>query len=98
MKKYALVGTGGRAGLYIEAISGKWKDNAQLVAFCDTNQTRMNYANTLLSHAGSPPASTWKAADFDTMIHETRRILSSSPPWTARTTSTLCGRCMPVAM
>lgn len=72
MKKYALVGTGGRAGLYIEAISGKWKDNAQLVAFCDTNQTRMNYANTLLSHAGSPPASTWKAADFDTMIHETR--------------------------
>ena len=72
MKKYALVGTGGRAGLYIEAISGKWKDNAQLVAFCDTNQTRMNYANKLLSNAGSPLASTWKAADFDTMIHETR--------------------------
>lgn len=72
MKKYALVGTGGRAGLYIEAISGKWKDNAQLVAFCDTNQTRMNYANTLLSQAGAAPASTWKAADFDTMIHETR--------------------------
>ena len=48
MKKYALVGTGGRAGLYISAIGGQWKDNAQLVAFCDTNQTRMNYANTLL--------------------------------------------------
>lgn len=72
MKKYALVGTGGRAGLYIEAISGKWKDNAQLVAVCDTNQTRMNYANKLLRNAGAAPASTWKAADFETMIHETR--------------------------
>jgi predicted dehydrogenase len=72
MKKYALVGTGGRAGLYIEAIGGKWKDNAQLVAFCDTNQTRMNYANKLLNNAGAAPASTWKAADFDNMIHETR--------------------------
>lgn len=72
MKKYALVGTGGRAGLYIEAISGKWKDNAQLVAFCDTNQTRMNYANKLLSNAGAAPVSTWKATDFETMIRETR--------------------------
>lgn len=72
MKKYALVGTGGRAGLYIEAISGKWKDNAQLVAVCDTNQTRMNYANKLLSNAGAAPASTWQAADFETMIRETR--------------------------
>ena len=72
MKKYALVGTGGRAGLYIEAIGGKWKDNAQLVAFCDTNQTRMNYANKLLTNTGAAPASTWKAADFETMIREMR--------------------------
>ncbi|MCT4708082.1 myo-inositol 2-dehydrogenase [Buttiauxella gaviniae ATCC 51604] len=72
MKRYALVGTGGRAGLYIEAISGKWKENSQLVAFCDTNQTRMNYANKLLSNSGAAQVSTWKAADFETMIRETR--------------------------
>ena len=48
MKKYALVGTGGRAGLYISAIGGTWRDNAKMVAFCDTYQTRMNYANKLL--------------------------------------------------
>lgn len=72
MKKYALVGTGGRAGLYIEAISGKWKDNSQLVAFCDTNQTRMKYANKLLSNAEAAQVSTWQAADFATMIRETR--------------------------
>lgn len=41
MKKYALVGTGGRAGLYIAAIGGTWRDNAKMVAFCDTNQTRV---------------------------------------------------------
>lgn len=52
------VGTGGRAGLYISAIGGQWKDNAQLVAFCDTNQTRMNYANTLLKNEGAAPVST----------------------------------------
>jgi predicted dehydrogenase len=32
----------------------------------------MNYANTLLSNAGASLASTWKAADFETMIRETR--------------------------
>ncbi|SCC47395.1 hypothetical protein [Kosakonia oryziphila] len=39
MKKYALVGTGGRAGLYIAAIGGEWRENARMVAFCDSNQT-----------------------------------------------------------
>ena len=42
------------------------------MAFCDTNQTRMNYANKLLSNADAAQVSTWKAADFETMIRETR--------------------------
>jgi hypothetical protein len=29
MKTYALVGTGGRSGLYIEAITGKYRHNAK---------------------------------------------------------------------
>ncbi len=72
MKRYALVGTGGRAGLYIEAIGGTFRHNAQMVAFCDTNQTRMDYANRLLEKAGVAPVSTWKADRFEAMIHETR--------------------------
>lgn len=72
MKKYALVGTGGRAGLYISAIGGKWRDNAQLVAFCDTNQTRMDYANQRLQEAGAEPVPTWKAPQFEEMIRTTR--------------------------
>lgn len=72
MKKYALVGTGGRAGLYISAIGGQWKKSASLVAFCDTNNTRMQYANRLLNDAGAAAVSCWQAEQFEEMIRETR--------------------------
>ncbi|EKY3231906.1 Gfo/Idh/MocA family oxidoreductase [Cronobacter malonaticus] len=72
MKKYALVGTGGRAGMYIEAIGRTFRDTAQMVAFCDTNQTRMRYANRLLENAGAPPVPCFVAAQFEAMIHDTR--------------------------
>lgn len=72
MKKYALVGTGGRAGMYIAAIGGQWKETATLVAFCDTNHTRMQYANQLLKKEGGAPVSTWHASQFEEMIRETR--------------------------
>ncbi|VFS56294.1 Uncharacterised protein [Kluyvera cryocrescens] len=38
--------------------------------FADTNQTRMNYANTLLQKEGAEPVSTWKAVQFEEMIRE----------------------------
>ena len=38
MKSYALVGTGGRAGLYISAIGGDWKENARMVAAIPTRR------------------------------------------------------------
>lgn len=72
MKKYALVGTGGRAGMYIEAIGKTFRDTAQMVAFCDTNQTRMRYANRLLENAGAPPVPCFVAAQFEAMIRDTR--------------------------
>ncbi|MBR9956342.1 Gfo/Idh/MocA family oxidoreductase [Cronobacter sakazakii] len=72
MKKYALVGTGGRAGMYIEAIGKTFRDTAQMVAFCDTNQTRMRYANRLLENAGAPPVPCFVAAQFEAMIRNTR--------------------------
>ena len=72
MKTYALVGTGGRSGLYIEAITGKYRHNAKFVAFCDTNQTRMDYANQQLVQNDIAPVPTWKAADFGDMLTETK--------------------------
>lgn len=72
MKKYALVGTGGRSGLYLEAISRDYRNSAKFVAFCDTNQTRMNYANSIITTLGHPAVPTWSAREFDTMIRTAR--------------------------
>ena len=47
-KKYAQVGIGGRARFFYEAIARDFSDTSELVAFCDINQTRMNYANKIL--------------------------------------------------
>lgn len=72
-KKYALVGTGGRAEFFYSALVTAYSDSSELVAFCDVNQTRMDYANQLLTdkyHYQEVP--TYKAQDFDRMISETR--------------------------
>jgi predicted dehydrogenase len=72
-KRYALVGTGGRAGLYIEALSTTYADVAELIALCDLSQTRMNWYNRQLAEQldrASLP--TYLAHDFGRMIAETK--------------------------
>lgn len=70
MKTYALVGTGGRAGLYLEAIARDYKDTARFVAFCDSNETRMAYANQIVTGLGHAPVPCWRAENFEQMIRE----------------------------
>ncbi|MFA6816483.1 MAG: Gfo/Idh/MocA family oxidoreductase [Lentisphaeria bacterium] len=73
-KRYVVVGTGGRSGMYINAIATRFKDIAELVALCDVNQARMDYYNhTYLKSEGRDYADlpTYKAQDFDKMIAET---------------------------
>ena len=69
--RYALVGTGGRSAFYYVAIVERYGSKAEIVGFCDTNQTRMNYANSRLVELEHNPVPTYKAADFDKMIQET---------------------------
>jgi len=45
-KRYAQVGTGGRARFFYRAIVMDYSDTSELVAFCDVNQTRMDFANS----------------------------------------------------
>ena len=60
-KKYAQVGIGGRARMYYEAITGKYKDTSELVGFCDVNQARMDYANEVITQKyGTKPNPTYK--------------------------------------
>ncbi len=67
-KRYALIGTGSRAGMYVRAITDTYRDSAQLVALSDLSRTRMEY----YANAMEPPVPLYLAADFDQMIRETK--------------------------
>jgi predicted dehydrogenase len=70
-KSYAIVGTGGRARMFYEAILGPHREQSRLVALCDTNQTRMDFTNRVIQQELSGTAvPTYKAADFARMIAE----------------------------
>ena len=44
-KRFAHVGIGGRARMYYNALVDTYRETSELVAFCDINRTRMEYAN-----------------------------------------------------
>ncbi|MCM3042082.1 Gfo/Idh/MocA family oxidoreductase [Paenibacillus motobuensis] len=72
-KKYVIVGTGGRAEFFYSELVTTFKETSELIAICDVNQTRMNYANKLLQekyHYHGVP--TYKAEKFDQMIEDTK--------------------------
>lgn len=68
MKTYVQVGTGGRAQFFYEAIATTFRESSKLLAFCDVNQTRMDYANGVLENHGLDPIPTYLAQDFDQML------------------------------
>ena len=71
MKTYVLVGSGGRSCMYTDALMGDFSDAGQLAAFCDVNQTRMDYYNEYLRERhGHDPLPTYGAHEFDRMIAE----------------------------
>lgn len=72
-RRYALVGTGARARMFIDALIIPYRDVAELVAFCDVSQVRMDWYNRRLQTlAGLSPVPTYHAEAFDCMITETR--------------------------
>lgn len=72
-KKYVIVGTGGRAEFFYGALVTVYNETSELVAICDVNQTRMNFANQMLTDKyGYHEVPTYKAENFDRMIAETK--------------------------
>lgn len=70
-KRYAQVGIGGRARFFYEALVRDYRETSELVAFCDVNQTRMDYANKVIQEKyGVEPIPTYKHYEFDQMIQE----------------------------
>ena len=72
-RRYAIVGTGGRAGMYVEALLTTYRATAELVGFCDLSQTRMDWYNRQLADLlDLAPLPTYRADQFAQMIAETR--------------------------
>ena len=69
-KRYALVGTGSRAQMYVDAITTTYHESAELVAFCDLSQTRMDWYNRYLAARRMAALPTYHAQQFDRMIAE----------------------------
>ncbi|THF81741.1 Gfo/Idh/MocA family protein [Cohnella fermenti] len=70
-KTYVLVGTGGRAEFFYGAIAKHYRDTSDLLAFCDINQTRMDYANKRLKDEYDyKEVATYPCDQFDRMIEE----------------------------
>ena len=54
-KRYAIVGTGSRAGMFIEALVKTDPDVTELVGFCDLSQTRMDWYNQQVANQTELP-------------------------------------------
>ncbi|HEY5448576.1 MAG TPA: Gfo/Idh/MocA family oxidoreductase, partial [Polyangia bacterium] len=71
-KRYAIVGVGSRAYLYLDAIQTTHADRAELVGVCDTNAGRLELARAHARKAGRAEPAAYEAAAFDKMIAETK--------------------------
>ncbi|MEU1753284.1 Gfo/Idh/MocA family oxidoreductase [Micromonospora matsumotoense] len=71
-RRHALVGTGARAEMFVRALVTEHADTAQLVAFADVNQTRMDAHNRWLAELGHPAVPTYRAGDFAAMLDKER--------------------------
>jgi predicted dehydrogenase len=67
-RRYALVGAGARAGMFVRAITGDHADVAELVAMADTNPARPAAHNRRLAE----PVPVYDAADFAEMLKRER--------------------------
>jgi predicted dehydrogenase len=70
--RYAVVGTGARAEMFLTALTVEHASRCELVALCDTNQLRMDAHNENLRRRGLAPVATYPAADFDAMLVKER--------------------------
>lgn len=71
-KRFAIIGVGSRARMYLNAITGKFRDGNELVAILDNNAGRAALAMKSVTATGASKPKVYGAADFDRMIRETK--------------------------
>lgn len=68
---YAVVGTGGRVGMFIDPLVRDYHAHTRLAAFCDLSQVRMDFhKRRLLQTYGTDGIATYPADQFDQMLQE----------------------------
>lgn len=72
LRRFAVVGLGGRAELYVTSLAGTYGDRAVLVGFCDPNPTRMAVHSEHLKALDHPDVPHYAPADFARMLAEQR--------------------------
>jgi len=70
-KRFAIVGMGSRSRMFQDAITGKFAENNELVAICDTNPGRLALAAKRAASAGAKPK-TYAASEFDRLLKESK--------------------------
>ena len=55
-RRYAIVGTGARAEMFVRALAVDHADRCELVALADPNPVRRRVHNDTLRRLGAPPA------------------------------------------
>lgn len=71
-RRYAVVGTGARAQMYVRALVTDFAGDARLVALADLNAARVAVHERLLRSLGAPPVSSWEAREFTRMLSDER--------------------------
>jgi predicted dehydrogenase len=83
-ERYALIGTGSRAHMYLDAIRGDHADVAELVAWSDTNPGRLDYYEAELAAAGAAVPLRFTPEELERTILEQGidRVIVTSPDFT----------------
>ncbi|WP_199700986.1 Gfo/Idh/MocA family oxidoreductase [Jiangella rhizosphaerae] len=86
-RRYAVVGTGSRAQMYVDALLTTHADVGAPVAWCDVNATRMSYYDDRVRAAFGPDAalpSRYGPDDFGALLAQERpdAVIVTSPDWT----------------
>ena len=69
-KRFVQVGTGGRGRFWYKALVTDYAETSELLAFCDINRTRLEYANSVIQEYGYHPVPLYGADEFEKMIEE----------------------------
>lgn len=83
-ERYALIGTGHRSQMYLDAIAGPHSAVAELVAWSDSNSGRLDHYEGVLTERGLPLPARYGPDDVERLIEEQRvdRVIVTTPDFT----------------